>query len=89
MGSVSAVEFVNYVPSIVVSENLTSYAAVDARIATDPDGIAKFIVYLNVAKPERTYAVNLTDKTKQELYKLDIDLLQSATNVGYPSRKWW
>jgi hypothetical protein len=35
MGSVSAVEFVNYVPSIVVSENLTSYAAVDARIATD------------------------------------------------------
>jgi hypothetical protein len=39
MGSVSAVEFVNYVPSIVVSENLTSYAAVDARIATDPDGM--------------------------------------------------
>jgi hypothetical protein len=35
MGSVSAVEFVNYVPSIVVSENLTSYAAVDARITTD------------------------------------------------------
>jgi cytoskeletal protein CcmA (bactofilin family) len=85
MGSVSAVEFVNYVPSIVVSENLTSYAAVDARIATDPDGIANLLyTYLNVAKPERTYAVNLTDKTKQELYKLDIDLLQSATNVGYP-----
>jgi hypothetical protein len=33
MGSVSAVEFVNYVPSIVVSENLTSYAAIEARIA--------------------------------------------------------
>jgi hypothetical protein len=77
MGSVSAVEFVNYVPSIVVSENLTSYAAVDAR--ADPDGRKFWYTYLNVAKPERTYAVNLTDKTKQELYKLDIDLLQAPT----------
>jgi hypothetical protein len=45
MGSVSAVEFVNYVPSIVVSENLTSYAAVDARIALT-QMVCKFIVYL-------------------------------------------
>jgi hypothetical protein len=45
--------------------------------------------YLNVAKPERTYAVNLTDKTKQELYKLDIDLLQSAQRRLPCSRKWW
>jgi hypothetical protein len=44
MGSVSAVEFVNYVPSIVVSENLTSYAAVDARIALTPDGIAIYCI---------------------------------------------
>jgi hypothetical protein len=85
MGSVSAVEFVNYVPSIVVSENLTSYAAIEARIASDPDGIAGSSVYvLNFANPERSYAVTLADETKQELYKLDDDLTQSANNVGYP-----
>jgi hypothetical protein len=37
MGSVSAVEFVNYVPSIVVSENLTSYAAIEAPLLTQTE----------------------------------------------------
>jgi hypothetical protein len=51
MGSVSAVEFVNYVPSIVVSENLTSYAAIS--IASDPDGIAGLLYTPQFRQPEK------------------------------------
>jgi hypothetical protein len=82
MGSVSAVEFVNYVPSIVVSENLTSYAAVDARIALI-QMVSKFIVYLLERIARKDLCSQSHRQDQQELYKLDIDL-SSATNVGYP-----
>ena len=86
MSAVSAVEFVTYLPSLVVAEDLTSYVAVESRVAADPDGIAQLLhKYLNVIRPARSYAVDLlSDTSKQSLSDLDADLLESARNVGYP-----
>lgn len=85
MASVSAVEFLNYVPSVVVEEGLSDYDAVEARIAADPDGVAQLLyTYLNTVETTRSYAVNLSDDTKQPLSELDGHLVQSATAVGYP-----
>jgi hypothetical protein len=76
MGSVSAVEFVNYVPSIVVSENLTSYAA-RSPYSFWPRRNSRSSVYVpQFRQPRRSYAVTLADETKQELYKLDDDLTE-------------
>jgi hypothetical protein len=80
----SAVEFAEYAPNVVLAENLQTLADVDARIAQDADGLAADIAAWLASEQPTPVSVSASLDGSDTLRRIDLDSRAVSRLFGLP-----